>query len=346
MKQIVVFNRQNMQAKYRSFIDNVKPNEDIVSPKKTTFLVKKTDKVEISDYIIIQDGNTIEFLGFVQDVAQGNETTISAYPLIEMFDQDCILTELNGNVFDWIKQVIQYNYMQGNDPYLDATFVFVDDMATAVTHSYPFTDDNLLEALLTIYKQTGVYLTFNPVFTNGQLTKIECRVKNAKEIAPLEFRYDNPLLSNTPVEEVSLSQGTNKLIVKSKDGEVSTTKPVFIFYLLNDNSITQDATSDKRIKGVVQEIATYEETTEAVSIASDRLIGDAYSHQIIFEMKRNDSYPWRLYNRVKFYGEHGVYNTFVSAIEYENDYLRVTLGQIRNTLADKIKSIIREMKNG
>ena len=60
MKELLFCYKRNRKLLIRHTVltDVFVPVEDIISPQKTTLIIPKTDKVELSDIIIIRDNNT------------------------------------------------------------------------------------------------------------------------------------------------------------------------------------------------------------------------------------------------------------------------------------------------
>ena len=98
MKQLLFCNKKHNKLIVRHTIltDVFVPVEDIISPQKTTLILPKTDKIELSDIIIIRDNNSaeLEYIGYVETIVNKNKTEISCYPLINVFDNDYVLDQM------------------------------------------------------------------------------------------------------------------------------------------------------------------------------------------------------------------------------------------------------------
>lgn len=98
MKQILFCYKEDRKLRIRSTIltDVYVPVQDVISPQKTTLKILETDKVEISDIIIIRDNDSgkIEYIGYIDTITTKTTTEISCYPLINVFDNDYVLDQM------------------------------------------------------------------------------------------------------------------------------------------------------------------------------------------------------------------------------------------------------------
>ena len=337
MKQLVILDRQ-LNVKKLGLVKNAPTVFDTISPQKTTLELLKDESVNIGDIVSIKQYDTQEFLGIVQDVAVKNKTELYVYPFINAFNCECTMESINGYVYDWIVATMEANFVNIADNSLTLNLEFRNMMTLQPSLSYIFSDGNLFEALKKIFYITGVYLEFSLKFVNGIATAIYCDIYNTNDYGMITVRYDNPLLSGIPVIENSMNAGVNKIILKPE--EIGTT---YAFYLLDDNTVTTDQSASGRIKPVNQKIARYADETsteELQLIAEKELLGEAYDHNIYFTIKKNDSYEFELYRKVKFINKDRTYVSYCSKIDKTQDnMLGITLGVIRNNLTDKIKDL-------
>lgn len=327
--------------------DNVIPTSDIVSPQKTTFEILKNKKINIGQLVVIKKGREIEYIGIVQDIASEATTKLSVYPLINITDTDFELKNINGNIYNWITETFTSNFVNraDKDLFMSLPFTFLD-YTSGATLTLPLEDGNLFDALLSIFFKTGVYINFSLQYKSGKPDSILCEVKRASEATKATIRYDNPIFYEKPIVEFSQAQSVNKLVLKPAEDNI-THKDTYTFYLLEDNTITQDSTNEQRLKGVVQKIASYTDDDYAnlQTLAETELVGEAYSHQITLKMLKNEAYDFKLYDRIQYIDEkvldnkNKVYNTYVTRIEECENHKVVVLGALRNTLTDKIKAL-------
>ena len=338
MKQLIILNR-DLSVKKLLTIDDVIPVKDIVSPQKTTFEIVKDESINISDFVIIKSGKVTEYLGIIEDVTSDITTKIATYPLIHITDNDFILESLNGSIFNWIKKTFTENFVNSIDILTNIPFEFVDNSFDSVL-TLPLENGNLFDVLLDIFLKTGVYVDFSLKYAGRKISAILCDVKKADDANKISLRYDNPLITKKPTIEFSQAQSVNKIVFVPAEGVSGITKE---FYLLDNNTVTEDPTDKRRIKGVQQKVITYDSNTQYsdfFKIADNELLGDAYSHQITIIIAHNDKFKFDLYDRVQYIDKSKIYNTYCTRIEnYNNKYYKVVLGVLRNSLTDKIKSL-------
>lgn len=341
MKQLIILNR-DLSVKKILTIDDVIPVRDIVSPKKTTFEIVKDESINISDFVIIKSRKITEYLGVIEDVTNDITTKIATYPLIHIADNNFILESLNGSIFNWVKKTFTDNFINSTDELTHIPFEFIDNSFQSVL-TLPLENGNLFDVLLDIFLKTGVYLDFSLKYAGRKITNIICNVKKADDANKISLRYDNPLITKKPTIEFSQAQNVNKIIFVPSKANVNQLQTAE-FYLLDNNTVTQDANDKRRIKGVVQKILEYSDTDtyiDLVNTANSELLGDAYSHQITIIIAHNDKFKFNLYDRVQYIDKNRIYNTYCTRIEnYNNNkYYKVVLGVLRNSLTDKIKAL-------
>lgn len=354
VKQLLILDRK-LSIKDIISTNKVIPVQDIISPQKTSFEIKKTDNIVIGDLIVLKNDNDIEYIGIVQDIETDITMKIATYPLISITDMECIMSNINGNVFSWIKDVFEYNIVNtltdastSNqvDNLLAIPLSFVDN-TKAKTLQLEVSNGNFYDVLIDIFKKTGIYLTFDLHFVDHKISDILVNVNISDEETSMVLRYDNPIIFEEPIIENSQNQNNNKIIfVPSADNTTSNARYNYVFYLLDDNTVTNNPNgteTGKRINGVKQTIVEYSEEDYRKGlqkIAEENLLGNTLDHQITIKILQNDSFNVKLYDKIKFINKVKVYDTYVTKIENYNDkYKVIRLGVLRTTLTDKIKNL-------
>ena len=314
VKQLLVLDRNLTIKKITSF-DKTIPVQDIISPQKTTQETQKLTNVFIGDLIVIKNDNSIEYIGIIQDIETTKTTKISSYPLISVTDTECIMGNINGSVFNWIKETFEYNIINTLtdssdnsqvDKLLSLPFTFKDNTKEK-TLQLEVNNGNFYDVLIDIFKKTGVYLDFNLLFENGKVINILISVNVADEEIKQYLRYDNPLIFEEPVIEKSQNQSVNKIIfIPNKDNKTADAKYNYVFYLLDNNTVTNNPNgteSGKRINGVKQVIIEYNEDdfkNGLQKIAEENLLGNTLDHQITIKLLQNNSFNVSLYDKISY----------------------------------------------
>lgn len=349
---IMFFDRQ-LNIKESHIISYTTPKRDIISPQKTTIQLDKNDTIEAGDIVVIRNTNAPDYIGIVQDKETQNKTDVYIYPLINIFDAEVFMASIDGDVFTWIKQILTANFVGTTenpitDKYFALKMEFVDNTG-GVDLELEMSNGNLLDALINIFFKTGVYVAFDLKYDDatGKVSSLICNVNRATDSNKITIRYDNPLLLEKPTIELAQAQSLNKIIyIPNENNTTHTTS--HIFYLLDDNTVSQDANSNKRIKNVVQSILEYndDDYDNLLAMATDKLVGNSYDHSITLKVINNESFDFDLFKAVEFIDENKTYNTYVTHVEnYSNVYSVIKLGVRRTNLTDKLKEIGKQLNN-
>ena len=277
---------KKLRVRHTMLTDVFVPVQDIVSPQKTTLTLPKTDKIELSDIIIIKDNNSgkIEYIGYIDTITTKSKTEISCYPLINAFDNDFVLdqifekeakTDEDGNPITDEDGKTEYNMLDIDvvgwlSKQLERAFIDTEDSLQAlplkirtfnrqpVFYQRVLETANLLEAYLDLFINTGVYIVFSGLeYNENEITGIYCDIYANKEQKAYNLRYDNPKVQSVEIVDNTFSS-YNKIIATEELAEGEEREPTrFFFYLLNDNSITTNPNDDRRIKQVRSKEITF-----------------------------------------------------------------------------------------
>lgn len=408
MKQILFCYKEDRKLRVRSTIltDVYVPVQDVISPQKTTLTILKTDKVEISDIIIIRDNNSskIEYIGYIDTITTKTTTEISCYPLINVFDNDYVLDQLykttdtpmkdssgnivyrkndngeyildrNGNkvpeyldtevdVISWLKTQITRAFISTNDKYQALPIIVRNNISYPVFYKKVIDTANLFEVYTDIFINTGVYVEFNELKSDGYyISGIYCDIYCNTTNNPIYLREDNPQIQSVDIVDNTFTN-YNKIIatqeqVENEYGEIEPQTPVrYMFYLLDDNSITTDPNASGRFKQVRSKEITFsldvnddaeegltdaqkdEQRAKALMLSVfNELQAKEYNLAITITMFYNDKI--KLHKMVDFVAKNGaIYTSRITKLEILNDkQIKITLGALRNSLTDFKKKV-------
>lgn len=367
MKQLLFCYKQDRFLRVRNTIltDVFVPIQDVISPQKTTLTIPKTNKVELNDIVIIRDNNSgvIEYIGYIDTLANKTNTEISCYPLLNVFDNDYVLDQMfkKSNNEDGTEVDIDVDVVEWLSTQLTRAFIDTDDNLQAlplrinnytkapVFYKKILDTSNLFEAFIDLFINTGVYVVFSGLHYSGSnIDNIYCDIYNNTDEKPFNLRWDNPQIQSVNIVDNTFTN-YNKIIATEELAEGSTKEPKrYYFYLLNDNSITTNPNDERRIKQVrskeltfsLDETKTDEENAKALLLyVYNELQAPEYNLQITIDMFKNENI--KLYKRVDFVAESGIiYTSNITKIERLNDkQIRITLGALRNSLTDFKKKV-------
>lgn len=353
MKQLL-FCDHKLNIKSVVFTDATVNVYDCIAPQKTTIQIKLNYDVENSDIIVIRDFDTlkVEYIGVIDTITNTTLTEIAMFPFVNIFDNECILSVLDGDVFTWIKESIEKNFVNTGDELNDYPIIVRNMLNTDVEYKQIIDSKNLFDNLSNIFLNTGIYVQFSLSYDDlGLLENIYADVYNSNEQAVIKFRYDNPMIVNKEISiENSHADSYNKAII-IVDG--NTEKPYNI-YLRDDNALTSNPTDSARIKQVKPKIIEYDSTQDSLTtdemaeaivvLAQKELCGDSFDHSIEFTVVRNNSIDWKYFKRCDFVGKDRIYYTYVTRVEYLSDkHAKITLGAYRYTFTEKFKSLKKKV---
>lgn len=365
MKQLLFCYKEgkDLYVRYTILSDVTVTAHDIVSPQKTTLKVPKTNEIELSDIIIVRDNSSgkIEYIGYIDTLVNKEVTEISCYPLINVFDNDFVLDQMfkkdvnaDGTEVDvevdavvWLETQIKREFVDTED-WLQALPLIIRRKANSVLYKRVLDTANLFEAYLDLFVNTGLYVEFNELEYDGTKISIYCDICCNKTEDVYALRYDDINIQKVDIVDNTFTN-YNKVIATEEIAEEDVGKKeprVYVFYLLDNNDITQNANHERRIKQVRSKAISFsvedtdEDTANALMLAVyNELQAPEYNLQITIDMLKNDKV--KLYRRVDFYAESGIiYSSNITKIEKLNDLqVRVTLGALRNSLTDFKKKV-------
>lgn len=380
LKQLLFCKKQNknLLVKHTILTDVFVPTQDVISPQKTTLTVLKTDKIELSDIIIIKDNNSgeIEYIGYIDTITTKTNTEISCYPLINVFDNDYVLdqmytssTNVDGSnvdidvdVVDWLTRQLTRAFIDTDDDLQALPLIIRNKTNGLILYKKIIDTANLFEVYTDLFINTGVYVTFSELsYEQNKINGIYCDIHCNSDETVYKLRFDNPQIQSVDIVDNTFTN-YNKLIVtqelpKNATAEQIANRKRYYFYLLDDNSVTTDPTDPRRIKQVRSKEMTFtldtsksdeENAKSLMQGVYNELQAPEYNLQITITMLKNDNI--RLYRKIDFvsdntYNDNGIiknvtYTSNVTKIEILNDkQMTVTLGALRNSLTDFKKKV-------
>lgn len=331
-------------------------NYDSTIPQLTTIVVPKNTNIQDSDVVLIKDENM--FIGIVERVSTTQTTEVAIYPIEHKFDNDLELDYLDGtiNVVEYLQNQITRNFIDTDDVYMRFPFVFENTLEDEVMYKTIVETGNLLDVINEIYLNTGVFLDYEPVYSEGKLNAIKIIFKNVSRETIKKIRYDNPQIVDNVSYEFS-NTNSNKVTIWVGKTEKEKGKSYKV-YLREDNELTTNPADPNRIKKVINknidlsaDYAEEEDTEEEkakklaeaiVLTANQELKSDIFGYKIEFVMLINKNSPWYYRQACVFKAEDKTYYTLVTRLEYLSDkHVRVTLGAYRTKLHEKLLKILK-----
>lgn len=361
MKQLMVSYKDGEKLKIRHSLltDIFVPVEDVISPQKTTFTIRKTDGIETSDIIILRDNDSgkVEYIGYIDTISNTDVTKISCYPIINIFDNEFDLPPFyserpNGYnplaVKTWLLNIINREFVNQStaDPLQRMPFNVTLETARGTSFKKKYTTNNLFEVYKDVFINTGVYIKFNDLVYNGnEITAINCGIYDNADKSRYVLRWDKPSIYSVNIVDNTFI-GQNKIIAIDEGAKGYN----YEFYLLSNNRVSTDPNDPLRIKQVRSKVVYFnsDDYTDEDKLRRDLALDAVemlqvpeYNLKIEIVIAKNDNLS--LYRKVDFVAESGItYTTNITRVEVLNDLqVKITLGALRNSLTDFKKKVER-----
>lgn len=250
-----------------------------------------------------------------------NNTTPAQKWIFQKLEEETIKNE---GIEDFIAKAINDNFVNSEDTltnrqYLDIRVKTHTKLQTTVSN----TEDNLYNLHTWMSNCTQLY---NIKFT--------FYIENKKLVMEIENKSLDKELIDVNAQPISSYTEVFDTDIVSKV-EVSTNTHTYYLYLLNDRTITTDATNENRAEGRTERVftANYEDAEQK---ALDQITANRYNHNITF--KYFDRYielgtPITIKTK-----ESLIYDTYISAIKITQEkFVEYTCGNIRTKFIDKLK---------
>lgn len=339
LKQLLFCRKQNknLLVKHTILTDVFVPIQDVISPQKTTLTVLKTDKIELSDIIIIKDNNSgeIEYIGYIDTITTKTNTEISCYPLINVFDNDYVLdqmytssTNVDGSnvdidvdVVDWLTKQLTRAFIDTDDDLQALPLIIRNKTNGLILYKKIIDTANLFEVYTDLFINTGVYVTFSELsYEQNKINGIYCDIHCNRYETIYKLRFDNPQIQSVDIVDNTFTN-YNKIIATQELPENATAEQIanrkrYYFYLLDDNSVTREQDDNVRIQ---EERRLLEEEGKVVYLG--RRIKQVRSKELTFTLNTSKSDEENAKSLIQ-----SVYNE-LQAPEYN---LQITITMLKN----------------
>ena len=307
LKQLLFCKKQNknLLVKHTILTDVFVPIQDVISPQKTTLTVLKTDKIELSDIIIIKDNNSgeIEYIGYIDTITTKTNTEISCYPLINVFDNDYVLdqmytssTNVDGSnvdidvdVVDWLTRQLTRAFIDTDDDLQALPLIIRNKTNGLILYKKIIDTANLFEVYTDLFINTGVYITFSELsYEQNKINGIYCDIHCNRYETIYKLRFDNPQIQSVDIVNNTFTN-YNKVIETQELPENATAEQIanrkrYYFYLLDNNEVTREP--DDRVREE-EERRILEEENKIVYLG--RRIKQVRSKELTFTLNTSKS---------------------------------------------------------
>ena len=327
---------------------------DALVPQKSKFTVAGQNlNISIGDLLYIR-GIKFPYIGIIISIEEDDagRTKIQTNDFLSLFDIEVpVPTSFNGNAADFIVNLIQRVYRNSTDNFQTISYLqtAVEVVKTCNLKYDANTKLNILDLVEEFSKTYGIMLEYEIITTQGVYSGIKVKVVSSAFGATL--RSDLATISELKINdtnEISL----NKIVYVPNADNTSHTS-VISYYLLDDGTVTTNLVYEGRNNKVKVKFEFYGDTDydSLLTKATKDLIDSSMQHSITFNFSFVANKIESLSNLrpgtiLGFVSSKKFYTTIVSKLEFKGsfDIAKVTLGEYRLSLTDKIKLTDRRNK--
>lgn len=333
--------------------------ENIDFSEKSKVIVP--DRPDISDdgIVVLRDSTKQVFAGICSEVSVGKAPyTLTLLPLERIFDRKIFvgneaLISTTG-LEDFVADEIRRNFISSGDPIFDKSYMTI----RASTHT-----PRSLTVSSVVDSENGIYNLKTFLGNIKEFYQIMLKFEITNESVGIEVYRDSTgeLQLDTQYSDISnleetytvdvLAKLNVKWVIPQQDGEGNELDPdveFLTFYLLNDRSVTMDASNVNRVEGTIDTICVQtEDENELIEQVSNSFISNSYSHCMTFDIsKTSQIYPPELFYvgrkvsiKSKRTGE--TTSSIITKItgSSDNAMRSITIGKLPITLIEKIRRL-------
>ncbi len=337
--KLIIVSRDDLSIIFNTLISEMDITSDYRGLKDTSQVttLESVNNKYLNDIALVKDnlGNTI-YEGVITEV---DDKQIIMQPLLNIFDVDFLDNSDLTNVGVDLKSLLTRLFITSSDTFLNIPYLTINNNITGVL-VYSFYNEstglqttNLVELFINLFTKLNIVLKTT---ININTKKLILDINYINE--PKLLIKENQTLSNVTISSISIPinrvifvDDTNNRIVEN-------------YYLLNDNSITNNINNLNRLKPVKikYQAVKVAEAPDYYTLAKQELVKDIYSHEI--EMSILNTVKWIDLNsiyigrKIMFNYNNTFYDTIVSGIKNDGTSIVVKMGFARSL--EKAKKIL------
>jgi len=347
MEQYRVYDRQTLSYVDGGILKSYTIDTDYISNNASTLTLVDETYAKKGDIVVGLRGTDKFFIGVITAV-DNTKKQICFKHMKYLFD-DTIL-----NVFKFTSTLnYKFELISTMETLLNLAFVNTDDTQKrlpivfekyGVANSAVWTDEgdtiNIADFISFAFDNHNVYLDFDIDFVAN---KIICKI--IKNMAGGYVIKDNIKLS-TPTFDKNELPNYNKAVVYNKD----TGATLGTYYLLDDNSITSNASANNRLLPVQTKYIDYDvdKGYTPQEVATSELQGNIYNHCIQIKLSKIQNlvnpFKFNYGDTVKIIYNEREYDSIFTGLKFNNadPYITCLFGKTRIDFTDRLKQWIEK----
>lgn len=319
---------------------------DYITNNTSTLSMVKASAGYQGNIIALSEDITLIALGVVTAI-DNTDLKISFKHPKELLNDNVLnvfkYTNLLGKKFDAVqglKTIIEYAFINTTDELkkLPLTIATIGSAPNGI-----WTDDgntiDLLSFIDTMFDRYNIYLDFDIDFNNQKLL---CKiVKNTTEGYMIK---DNIKLSKPEIDNAELPKENKAVFFNKTTGTVVNT-----YYLLQDNSVTQNSSNPNRLSPTVTKYIEWDEAEAIkegytmVDLAKSELGGNVYNHCILYKLAKKQTMVkainFRYGDKVKIIYNGREYDSVFTGLKFKMNepFYTCMFGKTRIDFTDRMK---------
>ena len=345
--KLLFLDRSSLQYKDNAYVSSqFELALDIVLIKRSTFKVNKTKiNCKIGDIVVLKK-DIYSYIGILESIELNDDytTNIKSLDFREIFNLDIPATSFNGDLADYLYQIITSYFKNNSDTNQNLSYLTVSK-ETSVTGNLSFESDNIInmsKIFELVSKGYGISFSTDVTYLRGRITGITFRIVSINQ--GMVIKSDFSSILNVETND-STSQLINKVVFYPRsDNQIY--QNIKTYYMLTNGEITENGTSDFRYTSVMAKSYMYTdndyETLETK--ARSEMVTSKLDHNITFmiDMKNKVFIPFvniDLGDYVSFIHKGKTYESVITGITFKDsmNYAVITLGEYRVKLTEKIQ---------
>lgn len=344
--RIELLDRNTLEIKNYATLASNLLREDRLSTRLSEFLPSrigevKAERNDIVHLVNLADNSQI-YLGVIEVIAVDRETDIAKITsdtFDRFFDRAVRVPEtFSGFIEDLFITLVTDNFISSADPLANvAYFQFNKITNTTVSIKFDSVNVNLRDILEEWFRIFQLNITYT-LDRNLKTITINISTSNTSKTLKLDI---------TDVRDLSIELSnqdiTNRVdLYPSPENVIDLTQETY--YLLSDDTITQNENDPNRLSPVRNAIIEYQDGDNLQDIAEQNLVSNIYNHLIQFGLKEDSKnllplIDVKINDRVTLIDKDATYESVLTGYEIRSrtKYIKLIFGMVRLNLTDKLR---------
>ena len=320
-------------------------NRDYLTSEKSNFVIPIDETSEIKGGFLLakfQHGKGIAFFGVVDSFENSNVICNDIFSLVNF---EFPATRMSGNSFEQhAKNLINRYLIQDVGKNIDILDINVLTNTPYIYQpSEPPTPTNLMKYLINGFKKYNVVWRFDGI-VNGRIKTSFERIETSLILKNNVYDFVNWDISST---QVGKGVENHLMIVNKNTTNAEGPNILSEWWLTTENEVTQNQNDEKVVRPTKTKVWIYDTAEENKptyqDLAKSELSGGYYSHEILFEMKKEndlvhfDDLQIGLLSTI--YYNNRVYQSVLTGYRLTNDsaFIELRFGHIRSRLSELLE---------